>query len=93
MSQRRHEVAKGFSRQELLNLARAGAEARIAQLEAEIAKIRATFGSVANGRARHEGPTAVAKLRKRRMSAAGRKRIADAARRRWANWRAEKKGK
>ncbi|SRR5579862_6938086 len=31
--------------------------------------------------------------RKRRMSAEGRQRIADAAKRRWAKWRAEKKGK
>jgi len=84
-------VAKALSRQELLGYARAGAQARIDQLRAELAALEAAFGG---GRGRsaagRKAPGGTGK--KRRMSAEGRKRIADAARRRWAKWRADKKG-
>lgn len=90
-------MARGFSQQELLNLARAGAAARIAQLEEEIARIRATFGRGAAPRRARSGGAAAAQTeaprKRRRMSAAGRKRIADAAKRRWAKWRSEQKAK
>ena len=88
-------MAKALSRQELLSYARAGAQARIDQLRAELAALEAAFGG---GRGRSAAAAAGRRTsggtgKKRRMSAEGRKRIADAARRRWAKWRADKKGK
>jgi hypothetical protein len=83
-------LAKALSRQELLSYARAGAQARIDQLRAELAALEAAFGGrgrrAAGGKRGGGGGG-----KKRRMSAEGRKRIADAARRRWAKWRAENK--
>jgi hypothetical protein len=82
-------LAKGLNRQELLSLARAGAEARIKELEGQIAAIRATFGDRKKGR---PAAAAAAKPRKRRkMSKAGRAKIAAAAKARWAKWRADQK--
>lgn len=69
-------MVKGLSRQELLSLARAGAEARIAELEAQIASIRATFGG---------GSAAPQRTPKRsKLSAAGRANIVAAQKARWA---------
>ena len=82
-------MARGLSRQELFSLARAGAEARIAELQAQIDAIRSTF----TGRGRGVGrrATAAGKPRKRRkMSKEGRAKIAAAAKARWAKWRKEK---
>ena len=85
-------MAKALSRQELLGYARAGAQARIDQLRAELAALEAAFGG-GRGRSAAAGRKASGGTgKKRRMSAEGRKRIADAARRRWAKWRADKKG-
>jgi len=84
-------VAKALSRRDLLSYARAGAQARIDELRAELAALESAFGSggrSAGKRAAAGGGTG----KKRRMSAEGRKRIADAARKRWAKWRADKKG-
>lgn len=83
-------MATGLSRKELLHYARAGAQARIEQLRAELASLEAAFGK---GRGRAPGRPAanVVAPAKRKMSAAGRTRIAAAAKKRWAKWRAEKK--
>lgn len=88
-----------LNRQELLRLARYGAETRIAELEAEIARIRATFktgGRRGRGDTRAIGTWPVPEKpvgtlgKRRKMSAAGRKRIQEALKKRWAKWRAEK---
>ena len=79
-------MAKGLSRQQLLQYARAGAEKRIAELRAELAALEGAFGGRGKGRT-------AGRKRKSGISAEGRKKIADAARKRWAKWRAEKKSK
>lgn len=87
-------MAKGFNRQQLIALARAGAVARIAELEAQIEAIRRTVGlagAVRRGRkpGRPAGPAP--RVRRRgKMSKEGRAKIAAAAKRRWAKWRKEK---
>lgn len=82
-------MAKGLSRQELLKYARAGAQARIEQLRAELATLEAAFGR-GGTRAIGTWPVPEKPARKRRrMSAAGRARIAAAAKARWAKWRKE----
>jgi len=86
-------LAKGLSRNDLLAYARQGAEARIEQLRTELAALEAAFGTGRSGGQRGRGPSAAnaqGAPKARKMSAAGRKRIADAARKRWAKWRAEK---
>jgi hypothetical protein len=65
---------------------------RLAALTSEAAKLRKRIGRTA-GEALAAGAAASRSSRKRRMSDEGRKKIADAARRRWAKWRAEKKGR
>ena len=79
-------MAKGLSHNELLTYARSGAEKRIQELRAELAKLESAFG----GRRGRSAAPAGAAPKKRKMSKEGRKRIADAARKRWAKWRAEK---
>jgi hypothetical protein len=94
-----------MTRAELRHLARLGAEDRLRALNAEIALIHRAFpdlhepappanpytagvrAAVAGVRPAVEG--AVTRRRPRKMSAAGRRRIAEAAKRRWANWRAK----
>jgi hypothetical protein len=81
-----------MNRTELLRLARTGAEARLRDIEAEMDAIVRQFpdlrrGARANGGA--DGAGARLPRRKRKMSAAGRKRIGEAAKRRWAEWRAK----
>ncbi len=75
----------------LIELARKGAEARIKELEAEIAELRKVFLHLPFGSA--VGPTIPARAReiegakprrRRRMSAAARKRISEAQKKRWA---------
>jgi len=71
---------------ELRNWARAGAKARIQELSAEIERIRAAFPSefgLPGGQKKRR--------KKRKLSAAGRKAISDAAKARWAKVRAGKK--
>ena len=68
---------------------------RLAGLTAQAAKLRKSAGhavSEALGRAAPPAKRA-RKGRTRKMSAEGRKRIAEAAKRRWAKWRAEKKNR
>lgn len=83
-----------MDRAELLRLARVGAEARVADLQKELAKVfqqfpdlrrRAASASV-RGRRTSAGP----RRRRPRLSAAARKRISDAQKARWAKQRAEK---
>ena len=81
-----------MQKSDLLKLARLGAESRIAELQREIDDIRKRFnlgrgGASARGGRARGGQTAGRATRTRRMSAEGRKRIADAARKRWAAWR------
>jgi hypothetical protein len=80
-----------MKRSDLLRLARLGAESRIAELQREIEEIRRRFhlGRGSSSALGSRGPAAATAgaPRKRKMSAAGRKRIGDAARRRWAAWR------
>jgi hypothetical protein len=65
---------------------------RLAALTAQAAKLRKQAGRRAAPAADTSAPTKAASgRRKRRMSAEGRKRIAEAAKRRWAKWRAENK--
>ena len=63
---------------------------RLAALTAQAAKLRKSAGRAA-GEALADAGAAVKRGRKRNMSAAGRARIAAAAKRRWAKWRAENK--
>ena len=79
-------MAKRVSTAELRNWARAGAKARIQELSVEIERIRAAFPSefgLAGGQKKRR--------KKRKLSAAGRKAISDAAKARWAKVRAGKK--
>jgi len=69
----------GFADQQLLAMALLGYEAQKAKLDAAIADIQAELGQGASS-ARSEPPI----CRKRTMSAAGRRRIAAAQRKRWA---------
>jgi hypothetical protein len=68
-----------------------GARARIAELTAEIDRIRATFPGEFGGRGR-AAQGGAPRTGKRRLSAAGRKAISDAAKLRWAKVRAERQG-
>jgi len=72
-----------------MEYARAGAEARIQQLRAELAALEGAFGA-GRGRGRAGRGAAGGPATTRKLSAAGRKRIAAAAKKRWAKWRAEK---
>jgi len=76
-------VAKRWSRNELITLARAGAQKRIVELRAELAALERLVGRGAE-RVREAAPV------RRHMSKDARERIAAAARRRWAKWRKEK---
>jgi hypothetical protein len=64
---------------------------RLAALTAQATRLRKQAGRKAVHAADTAQPKAASGRRKRRMSAEGRKRIADAAKRRWAKWRADKK--
>jgi hypothetical protein len=91
-------MANALNRQELLLLARAAAEAKIVALQGQIDSIRRTFGiAVVGGKRKGNSSTRGASPSKgspRKMSAAGRARIAAAAKARWAKWRKENgKGK
>ena len=92
-------MADAMTRNQLVALARLGAEARIAELQAEIDAIRGMFGAPsAARRGRRPGaglsaPATPRKRRRRKMSAQARKKISDAAKKRWAAYRATKRGK
>lgn len=65
--------------------ARIGAEARLTQLQKEERDIYAQFPGLRNGRAAASMP---APRQRRKMSAAARKKISDAQKKRWAAQRA-----
>ena len=82
----------------LRDLARRGAAAKIAELRAEIAHLERTFLGSSGGQARRGRPAASAssdagaqpvKRKRRKMSAAARKKISDAQKRRWAKQKAK----
>jgi hypothetical protein len=87
-------VADAMTREQLFALARLGAEARIAELQAEIEAIQRTFGIAGGGRrGRKTGRAAGARMvkpRRRTMSPEARKKISEAAKRRWAAYRAKR---
>jgi hypothetical protein len=67
---------------------------RLAALTTQAAKLRKSAGHAVSEALGNAAPAKGArKGRKRKMSAEGRKRIAEAAKRRWAKWRAEKKNR
>jgi hypothetical protein len=75
---------------ELVRLARIGAEARIAQLQAEIDAIQRQFPGAKAGRGSRANHGAGGAPRKpRQMSAAARRRSSQAAKKRWEQWRKE----
>jgi hypothetical protein len=74
-----------MNQSELLRLAKVGAEARITELQAEIAAIYRQFPDLRSPARSNVATRPSAPGRKRRkMSAAARKRIGDAQRKRWA---------
>lgn len=81
---------------DILQAALIGLEAQRKQIDGHISEIRRLLGTAAAQRKRWaeagRTPSAAAKpeKRKRKLSAAGRKAIADAAKRRWAALRASK---
>jgi hypothetical protein len=84
---------------DLRQLALIGARARLAELEAERRSILKAFPLLSRARLDGAGPnrvhseaaaareSAAPRRRKRKMSAEGRRRIAEASKRRWAEWR------
>jgi len=84
-----------ISRSDLLKLARAGAEARIRELQGEIDSIRRTFPSVrGGGRGSNEQTPGRARRRKKpNWSAAQRKAVADRMKKYWAERRKAKAAK
>ena len=85
---------------DMRDLARAGAEARLAALRAEEAALLAAFPGLRSGSLRRSAPAAAAgpstrkaaRGRRRRMSAAQRKAVGERMRAYWAARRAEKTG-
>jgi hypothetical protein len=76
---------------EILQAALEGLKAQKVRLESQIAAIESALGGARPGRSVGAGKAAVAAPRgKRTMSAAARKRIAEAQRARWARYRKEK---
>ena len=82
-----------LSRQQLLSLARQGAAARIQEIQAEMAAIRAQFADVEAGGGRHPIPRKRRRRKLGKLSAAGRKAIVTAQKARWAKLRAAKGGR
>jgi hypothetical protein len=84
---------------ELRRLARLGAEARLGALQQEISDIYATFPELRRGRSAPDLTDAVRQVRqgavmprrRRKMSREARKRIAEAQRKRWAEWKAKQR--
>lgn len=78
---------------DLKALARVGAQLRLEEVRLEIAAILRTFPELARGAGARKAasPAKAAKARKRRkLSAAARKAISDAQKKRWAAQRAKK---
>ncbi|MBS1787295.1 MAG: hypothetical protein JST85_06225 [Acidobacteria bacterium] len=86
------------NRSELVQLAIAGIDAQIQQLETQISLLnekrkQLTKSGAVTGATTGAKAAAVAATKKRVVSAATRKRLKDAAKARWAKVRAEKEGK
>ena len=80
-----------LSSEQLRNLAAHGAKARLLELESEIAAIRAAFPDLAGAteeRGRSRNP-AGGKRKRSKISLEGRRRIAEAQRKRWAALKSE----
>jgi hypothetical protein len=75
---------------EMRQWALVGARARIQELSAEIDKIRAMFPGESGLRGGATKGATQERRKKRKLSAAGRKAISDAAKARWARQKAEK---
>lgn len=78
---------------ELRELARVGAEARLAELQREIDAITRAFPDLRSGRHKVRAAPANGRRKRRRrrpMSAAQRKALSLAQKKRWAEWRKKK---
>ena len=81
-----------MDRADLVRLARLGAESRLSELQGEIQAIYRSFPDLRKG-TRSAAPSPVSSKRSRKkMSTAARRKIAQAQKKRWAEWR-RKKGK
>jgi hypothetical protein len=78
---------------EILESALVGLQSELARVDTAMADIRARLGQRGPGRPPTSADGARPAPTKRRMSAAARKRISDATRRRWAAFRKAKAGK
>lgn len=89
-----------MTQEELLRLARLGAEARLQELQVERQTIHAAFPDLRNGASTQASSSeasangqgtvrAVTKRRRPKMSTEARQRIGDAQRKRWAAWKAK----
>ena len=74
---------------ESMRYAAIGADARIKELQSEIDRIRTAFPGESGGAAKSSSGDP--RRKKRKLSAAGRKAISDAAKARWARVKAGKK--
>ena len=92
-----------MTQEELHRLARLGAETRLGELEREIQSIHGAFPELRRGAPAQPSTTrlakngsatepAVRKRRRRKMSAEARRRIGEAQRKRWAEWKAQQGG-
>ncbi len=82
-----------MQRTELRRYARMGAQARLLELQREMAAIVTAFPGLRDGRKGARAVVAsngVEPRRRRRMSTAARKAIAAAQRKRWAAWRKQR---
>ncbi len=84
-------MAKGVTRENLIALAREGAQARIRALRAELASLESMFGGGAKRGRKGRKAGALKPRKRRKMSAAARKRISEAQKRRWAKQKAGEK--
>jgi hypothetical protein len=83
-----------MDREELLRLARTGAEARLAQLRAEESAIFRAFPDLRSHHTQNvndSGPAAPRPRGRRRLSAEARKRISEAQKARWAKQKRKSK--
>jgi hypothetical protein len=75
----------GLSNEQLHKLASHGAKARLVELRAEVAALLRAFPAVGGApQKRRPGPPPARARRRGKLSAAGRRRIAEAQRKRWA---------
>jgi hypothetical protein len=82
-----------LNRNDLKNLARLGARARLEELHQEEAAIRRAFPDLSSKRGAQPAATGGGRRRRRRMSAAARKAVSDRMTKYWAERRKKGKGK